>query len=40
MAHADIHVGMFLSVLFVYAFLPIIFAVPYLLHFLVVCQKV
>ena len=32
MEHAGIHVGTLLSVLFVYGFLAILFAVPYLLY--------
>lgn len=31
-AHGGIHIGTWLSVLFVYAFLAIIFAIPYLLY--------
>jgi len=32
MSRAGMHVGTFLSILFVYGFLSLIFAIPYLLH--------
>lgn len=32
MEHAGIHIGTFLSILFVYSFLAVIFAVPYILY--------